>query len=75
MAQRRRFVAQEPDYGGCVEERAHVALDAPYVGCFVEGVARADVGGVDWGGGWCAAGEDGEEGRPGVVGCVGVGGG
>ena len=61
-------VRQEADDGAVGEEPVAVGLGARDVPVFVEGVFDAEVGGAFRGG--CAAGEDGEEGGPGVVGQV-----
>lgn len=59
---------EEADYGRVVEEPGLVFVAAFAVCGFVEVVFCAEVGcSLGWGG---AAGEDGEEGGPGVVGCV-----
>lgn len=59
-------VAEEADYGAVGEEPVAVGFGAGDVAVFVEGVFGAEVGCALGGG--CAAGEDGEEGGPGVVG-------
>ena len=63
---------EEADYRAVGEEPVAVGLGACDVAVFVQVVFDAEVGGALGGGG--AAGEDGEEGGPGVVGEV-VGGG
>lgn len=59
-------VRQEADDGAVGEEPVAVGLGSRDVAVFVQGVFDAEVGGAFGGG--CAAGEDGEEGGPGVVG-------